>query len=233
VVLNLKQKYVIASEKIWNENIHRSLNKNVDCEFILLSNRHDLNIDNLRTINPKIIFFPHWSYLIPEEIYAEFECVVFHMTDLPYGRGGSPLQNLIINGFSDTKITAIRVVKELDAGPVYMKKDLNLSGSANEIFNRLAVLIEKMIEIIILKPCQPRPQTGEPTFFKRRTPDQSNLRSASCGKVIFDMVRMLDADGYPHAYVEIDNFRIEFTNAEDKDGNISSKASFIKINKKG
>ena len=79
VVLNLKQKYVIASEKIWNENIHRSLNKNVDCEFILLSNRHDLNIDNLRTINPKIIFFPHWSYLIPEEIYAEFECVVFHI----------------------------------------------------------------------------------------------------------------------------------------------------------
>ena len=110
MVLKLKQKYVIASEKIWNENIHTSLNKNVDCEFILLSNRRDLNIDNLRIINPKIIFFPHWSYLIPEEIYTEFECIVFHMTDLPYGRGGSPLQNLIMNGFSDTKITAISVV---------------------------------------------------------------------------------------------------------------------------
>ena len=115
MVLNLKQKYVIASEKVWNENIHTSLNKNVDCEFILLSSRLDLNIDNLRAINPKIIFFPHWSYLIPEEIYDEFECVVFHMTDLPYGRGGSPLQNLIMKRFSDTKVAAIRVVKELKA----------------------------------------------------------------------------------------------------------------------
>ncbi len=26
----------------------------------------------------------------------KFECVCFHMTDVPYGRGGSPLQNLII-----------------------------------------------------------------------------------------------------------------------------------------
>ena len=47
------------------------------------------------------------------------------------------------------------------------------------------------------------------------------------------MVRMLDADGYPHAFIEIDNFRIEFTEAEDKDGNISSRASFIDINNQG
>ena len=226
----MKKKYVIVSEKVWYKKIHTALNKKTEFEYLHISNRADLNIDNLRAINPKIIFFPHWSYLIPREIYEEFECVVFHMTDLPFGRGGSPLQNLIMNGFSDTKVTEIRVISELDAGPVYIKKDLNLSGSANEIFTRLAVLIEKMIDIIVLSPCEPTPQIGNPTYFKRRAPNQSNLKSVDSSKAIFDMVRMLDADGYPHAYIEIDNFRIEFTEVEEIDGNISSKASFIKIN---
>ena len=46
------------------------------------------------------------------------------MTDLPYGRGGSPLQNLIARGFLETKISAILVEKQLDAGPVYLKMEL-------------------------------------------------------------------------------------------------------------
>ena len=46
------------------------------------------------------------------------------MTDLPYGRGGSPLQNLIVRGHKHTMISAIKCVKELDAGPIYLKKPL-------------------------------------------------------------------------------------------------------------
>ena len=56
------------------------------------------------------------------------------MSDLPYGRGGSPLQNLIIREHRKTMISAIQCVKEIDAGPVYLKKPLSLEGSAEEIF---------------------------------------------------------------------------------------------------
>ena len=51
---------------------------------------------------------------IPTEIFTSFECIVFHMTDLPYGRGGSPLQNLIVRGHKKTKVSALKVVKEVD-----------------------------------------------------------------------------------------------------------------------
>lgn len=44
------------------------------------------------------------------------------MTDLPYGRGGSPLQNLIVRNHYKTKISEIRVKKEIDSGPIYLKK---------------------------------------------------------------------------------------------------------------
>ena len=41
------------------------------------------------------------------------------MTDVPYGRGGSPLQNLIVRGYSEIKLTVLQMVKAFDAGLVY------------------------------------------------------------------------------------------------------------------
>lgn len=211
--------------------MHISLNKKIDGKFVLLSNKDSLNVENLRSINPRYIFFPHWSHLIPESIFSEFTCVVFHMTDLPYGRGGSPLQNLILQGVGDTKITALKVVKDLDAGPIYMKSELNLLGPANDIYHRASCIIEDMIQKMILEPLPPVPQKGEPTFFKRRTPEQSNIERVDCKKTLFDMIRMLDADGYPHAFIDIDNFKVEFTEVTKNNGEISAKARFLKINK--
>ena len=48
-----------------------------------------------------------------------YDCVIFHMTDLPYGRGGSPLQNLIIRGYKKTNVVSNKCVGEVDAGPIY------------------------------------------------------------------------------------------------------------------
>ena len=62
--------------------------------------------------------------------------MIFHMTDVLYGRGGSPLQNFIIRGHKETKLTAMKCVKELDAGPVYLKEFLSLLGNAEEIYMR-------------------------------------------------------------------------------------------------
>ena len=45
------------------------------------------------------------------------------------------------------------------------------------------------------------------------------------------MIRMLDAEGYPHAYAELDNFKIEFTEVKKDNGKISAKATFIQLNK--
>ena len=52
----------------------------------------------LKKITPRYIFFLHWDWRVPHVIWQQHECVCFHMTDVPYGRGGSPLQNLILEG---------------------------------------------------------------------------------------------------------------------------------------
>ena len=68
----------------------------------LISARDDLSLDALRALQPAYVFFPHWSWRVPKKIVEEFSCVCFHETDLPYGRGGSPLQNLIVRGHKST-----------------------------------------------------------------------------------------------------------------------------------
>jgi methionyl-tRNA formyltransferase len=138
------------------------------------------------------------------------------MTDLPYGRGGSPLQNLIQRGHKETKISALRCVKDMDAGPIYLKRPLCLEGAASEIFLRSAGIIEEMIEEIVRKEPTPMPQEGDPVFFQRRKPVESDLARAPVQDLnnFFDFIRMLDAEGYPKAFLDAHGHRIELSRVQ-------------------
>ncbi len=208
-----KINYVLLSSNPTYNELFEELRLMSNASWTLITDKDKLKTAFLETKKIKIIFIPHWSHKIPEEIFKNYICILFHMTDLPFGRGGSPLQNLIKLGFKQTKISALRVVKEIDAGPIYLKRKLDLNGSAKEIFIRTSKIVKKMIEDIIQKKIRPKEQTGEPTFFMRRTPNQSSIQGIKNLNELYDQIRMLDCDGYPRAFLEIENFRIEFHNA--------------------
>jgi len=170
----------------------------------------------LESINPRYIFFPHWSWKIPAAIFQKYECIVFHMTDLPFGRGGSPLQNLVARGFTHTRLSALRCVEEMDAGPIYAKQDLPLYGTAEEILLRAATATEQMILDIIRDQPVPVPQNGEPVVFQRRKRSEGNLAALDELERVYDFVRMLDGSGYPPAFIETEHLRLEFTRASMK-----------------
>jgi len=187
-----------------------------------LRRREDLDEQVLASFDPAFVFFPHWSWKIPSAIHDRFECVIFHMTDLPFGRGGSPLQNLIVRGIEATQLSALRCVEELDAGPVYLKRPLSTLGSAEEVFLRAAALIEQMIvEIVNCRPA-PQPQQGEAVIFERRTPTQGDLRQAATLAQAYDLIRMLDAEGYPPAFVDVGPLRLEFARASRRAGEVAA-----------
>ena len=217
-------KIIIATIKSWNIE-HANKIKNDfkgQHQIEIIDKKEKLNLMDLEKFKPDFIFFPHWSYIIPKSIYEKYECVVFHMTDLPFGRGGSPLQNLIVRGIYNTKISALRVEKELDAGPVYMKENLDLLGSAEEIYRRASDIIFRIMIPKFLKDEKLRPekQQGEPVYFKRRRPDESELKDFMSLQQIYDYIRMLDAEGYPKAYLKLGNHKISFKNAAIKCGKV-------------
>ena len=215
--------YIVATTRAWN--IKRFVERHISWpgKWHLITAPEDLTVDMISEVKPRYVFFPHWSWKIPSSIYEASECVLFHMTDLPYGRGGSPLQNLIIRGHRDTKISAIRVVEEVDAGPVYLKSPLNLNGSAKDIFDRASEQIFNMIEHIIKKESSTTNQIGEIVSFSRLTPDMSLLPNTNKLDKIYDHIRMLDADGYPPAFLNTDKLHITFREAEHSSAHIEAK----------
>ena len=202
---------LLLSSRPWNSALADRLSRRLDRRVESITAPSQLMPKAVAAIDPQWIFVPHWSHLIPESIWDAWPTVISHMTDLPYGRGGSPLQNLIQRGHSSTMLTALRCGAGLDAGDIYLKQALRLHGSAEEIFLRADSLIEQMIERIVLEEPVAMPQQGEPVLFSRRSPAQSNLASCPEGDLSawYDQIRMLDADGYPHAFVEIHGMRLE------------------------
>ncbi|MBT4989361.1 MAG: methionyl-tRNA formyltransferase, partial [Rickettsiales bacterium] len=194
--------YIICSSTSRNYEMVSFFNKSGIGNFYLITTPKQLTIDFLSFIKPEYIFFPHWSYIINAEIYDNFNCIIFHMTDLPYGRGGSPLQNLIIRGKRKTKMSALKCTNVLDGGDLYLKEALDLSGSAEEILLRAKDLMMVMITKIIEENPLPSKQAGAAVTFKRRTPDQSEIENASDLTEFYDYIRMLDAEGYPNAFIE-------------------------------
>lgn len=167
----------------------------------------------LTAVKPRYVFLPHWSWKIPADIFENFECVIFHMTDLPFGRGGSPLQNLIVRGFRKTRISALRCIAELDAGDIYMKCDLSLEGTAEEILCRASDLTGDMIKTILRDNPVPVQQSGQVTAFQRRKPQDGDIAGLTDLERVYDHIRMLDGEGYPPAFLEIGDLRLEFSGA--------------------
>ena len=71
-----------------------------------------------------------------------------------------PLQNLILKGHRRTKVTALRMIEDFDAGPVYKQEELSLEGNAEEVYIRASYLSAEMIKRIIEEHPQPTPQVG-------------------------------------------------------------------------
>ncbi len=126
------------------------------------------------------------------------------------------MQNLILRGHKETKISALRCVKEMDAGPIYFKRPICLQGAASEIFLRAAGIVEEMILEIVDNEPDPKPQKGEPVVFERRKPVESDLAQANIGNLndFFDFIRMLDAEGYPKAFLGVHDHRIELSRVQ-------------------
>ena len=217
--------YIVAGCRPWNRQV---FDESIVCQpgsWHFIATKDELTLETVQRIDPEYIFFLHWSWFVPEEIYKNYQCVCFHMTDVPYGRGGSPLQNLIIKGHAHTKLTALQMTEQIDAGPVYMKEELSLEGKAEEIYLRATRLAAGMMMRIINENWTPVPQYGKPVIFRRRKPEESEIpASASLGN-IYDHIRMLDADEYPKAFIEHQGYKFKFQHASLKNGKIDAKVT--------
>lgn len=203
-------KILIFSKKKWSKHNYENLDKK---KFIFTKK---LNFKTIKKLNPKIIFFIHWSKKIEKRIFENFLCIQFHCSDLPKFRGGSPVQNQILKGLKETKLTAFRVNNKLDSGDYCFKKKISLKGSAFQIYERLEKCAIYIIKILIKKKIiKFYKQKGLPTNYKRRLEKKSHMKDFKFNRLekVYDFIRMLDAPGYPNAFLKLNNFKISLMKA--------------------
>jgi len=221
--------YVVAATRPWNRRVFDERIAPLPGEWHFIDDRSDLTVETLLRLQPRFVFFIHWSWIVPREVLDRFECVCFHMTDVPFGRGGSPLQNLIVRGYHSTKLSALRMVEVLDAGPVYLKRELSLEGTAQEIYVRTSNLAATMIGELIERCPEPVEQIGQVVEFRRRKPAESRIPPGLALEDLHDFIRMLDADGYPRAFLETPGLRYEFSAAVLTEGTLQATVRITPI----
>ena len=206
---------IIACSKSWFK-LDTVIERNNEVFFVF--DPSELTMEFLNKTDPSFIFFPHWNCIVSEDIFNAFECVVFHTAPLPYGRGGSPIQNLIVQGFKNAPVCAIKMTNDLDGGPIYSKIEVSLTGNLTQIFERINEAINGQISMIISNKPTPVQQVGNVHRFKRRTESDNLIPEKLSLTQIYDRIRMLDAEGYPRAYFQIGDNRIEiFSSSIDGD----------------
>ena len=120
--------------------------------------------------------------------------LVVHHSPLPKGKGMSPLSWQILEGKNSIPITLFEAVPELDAGKIYLQKEVNFDGTElledlRKIQSKYTFLLcEEFIERYPSVLEEAKDQKGKESFYKRRTPVDSEL---NINKSILDQINLL------------------------------------------
>lgn len=127
--------------------------------------------------------------------------IVVHESDLPKGKGWSPMTWQVLENKKHIPITLFEAVEKVDAGPIYLQDTINLKGT--ELIEDIRKLQgEKTVEMILTyvseypnNSCNE--QIGESTFYDRRTPKDSELDIHDSILNQFNLLRVVDNERYP------------------------------------
>ncbi len=103
----------------------------------------------MRELAPDLIVVAAYGKLLPKTILdlPKYGCINIHASLLPKYRGAAPIQRVILNGETETGVTAMQMAEGLDTGDMLMKisTPIGENETASELFERLSDLGAKLI----------------------------------------------------------------------------------------
>jgi len=176
---------------------------------------HDLN--DLK--NGDICFILSFSKIIEKDkLLLNKNNLVVHESDLPKGKGFSPMSWQILEGKNKILISLIEADLSVDSGEIYIQEFINLKN--NELvddWRKLQAIktislcmkwINKYPDILSIR----KKQMGEDSFYPKRTKLDSELDINKTIKDQFDKLRIVDNNKYPAFFLinkKIYTIRIE------------------------
>lgn len=131
--------------------------------------------------------------------------LVVHESELPQGKGWSPLTWQILEGKNSIPITLFEAAENVDAGIIYFTSFINLEGHEliNEIRKKqgeetIKLILKFLVNYPIIKGNE---QCGNSTYYKRRSKKDSELNINESINDQFNLLRVCDNEQYPAFFI--------------------------------
>lgn len=132
--------------------------------------------------------------------------LVVHESDLPKGKGWSPVTWQVLEGVKRIPVTLFEAAEDVDAGRIYDQVFMELEGHElnDEIKHKQGVATQNLIRNFIrdYPNNSSREQVGESTFYPRRTPKDSELDLTKMLDEQFNLLRVSDNERYPAFFIK-------------------------------
>lgn len=179
-------------------------------------------VEPLKALKPDALVVAAYGQILSQEILDIALPINVHGSLLPKYRGASPIQTALINGDTETGITIMKMVYEVDAGDILLQEKLNIlpDDNAETLFERMGSLggklIVKALDMIELGEAKFIPQdNSKATFTKMLTKESAEIDFNDTAKNIVNKVR-----GYyknPTAYFVHNNEKFKVFKAEERE----------------
>ncbi len=106
--------------------------------------REDETVEQLRALKPDVCAVVAYGRILPQRVLdiPTFGCINIHASLLPCYRGSAPYQWAVLDGLTETGVSAMYLCREMDAGDVIdtAKTPIGEDDTAGEVLEKLTVL---------------------------------------------------------------------------------------------
>ncbi|MDF7672422.1 methionyl-tRNA formyltransferase [Lactobacillus sp. ESL0701] len=178
-------------------------------------------VEELIGLHADLIITAAYGQFLPSKFLesVKIAAVNVHGSLLPKYRGGAPIQYSLINGDSETGITIMEMVKQMDAGDIYAQKALKIEpeDTTGSVFAKLSLLGRDLLLAtlpqIIANPDQKTPQdTSKVVFSPNIQKQQEQIKLTQTATQANNLIRGLNPD--PGAYLSVAGKRLKVWQAE-------------------
>jgi methionyl-tRNA formyltransferase len=133
-----------------------------------------------------------YGALIPKELLDRALWLNVHPSLLPRWRGAAPVERAIMAGDTETGVSIIRLVEELDAGPVGAAGDFPIGpdDDAGVVFERAADMGSELLDSVLALQ-EFSPQEGEVTYAEKIGPADRELDRSRPPQELHNRIRAL------------------------------------------
>ena len=192
-------------------------------------------------IEPDLVITLAYGQIVPQGFLDKIPmgCLNLHGSLLPKYRGASPIQTALINNEKVTGVTLMEMVKAMDAGRMYGKKEVVISEDDNStsLFKKIGEaardLVLELLPLYIEGKLEGEIQNeSEVTFCSLIKPEQEKLDLSKNALDIYGLIRGLSDE--PGAYLYLNEQKVKIFKAKIANNEVTAEVgTIVEADKRG